>query len=68
MVSGKLILEVEVPANTTATVYIPAAGSSSVTENGVALNSLKDIQIVGTDKEYVQVVIGSGSYRFEVEK
>ncbi len=65
--AGKLILEVEVPANTTATVYIPAADISSVTENGVALNNLKDIKVVGTDKEYVQVTIGSGSYRFTVE-
>jgi alpha-L-rhamnosidase len=64
--NGKLILEVEVPANTTAEVYIPATNASSVTENGLALTSLKDIQVIGTGKEYVQVVIGSGSYRFEV--
>lgn len=64
--AGKLILEVEVPANTTATVYIPATDPSSVMENGQALTSLKDIHVVSTDKEYVQVVIGSGSYRFEV--
>src|SRR6185295_3723617 len=37
--TGKLILEVEVPANTTATVYIPAANAASVSENGVVLTS-----------------------------
>ena len=62
----KLILDVEVPANTTATVYIPATSAASVTENGLALTSSKDIQIIGNDKEYIQVAIGSGSYRFEV--
>lgn len=64
----KLVLDVEIPANTTATVYIPATDPAFVTENGLALTSLKDAQIVGTDKEYVQVVIGSGTYRFEVGK
>jgi len=64
----KLVLEVEVPVNTTATVYIPATDPALVTENGLALTSLKDVQIVGTDKEYVQVVTGSGIYRFEVAK
>lgn len=64
----KLVLEIEVPVNTTATVYIPAIDPGLVTENGLALSNLKDIQIVGSDKEYVQVAIGSGSYQFEVEK
>jgi alpha-L-rhamnosidase len=61
-------LEIEVPVNTTATVYIPATDPGLVRENGLALSNLKDVQIVGSDKEYVQVAIGSGSYRFEVEK
>lgn len=64
----KLVLEIEVPVNTTATVYIPATDPGLVRENGLALSSLKDGQIVASDKEYVQVAIGSGSYRFEVEK
>ena len=62
----KLILEVEIPANTTATVYIPATNAAAITENGLALASSKDIRVVGTDKGYVQVTVGSGSYRFEV--
>jgi alpha-L-rhamnosidase len=64
----KLVLEIEVPVNTTATVYIPATDPALVTGNGLALTNLKDVQTVGSDKEYVQVAIGSGSYRFEVEK
>jgi alpha-L-rhamnosidase len=64
----KLVLEIEVPVNTTATVYIPATDPALVTGNGLALTNLKDVQTVGSDKEFVQVAIGSGSYRFEVEK
>ncbi|HKZ68117.1 MAG TPA: alpha-L-rhamnosidase C-terminal domain-containing protein, partial [Chitinophagaceae bacterium] len=63
----KLVLEVEVPVNTTATVYIPATDPSLVTEGGKGLATLKDIQFVGSGKEYVQVNIGSGSYRFVAE-
>ncbi len=65
--NGKLWLDVEIPANTTATVYIPAANAATVTENGVALSNVKDIKIVGSDKEYVQVALGSGVYHFVAE-
>ena len=57
---------IEVPANTTATVFIPANNAASVTENGLALTGSKDIRVVGTDKDYVQVAVGSGRYCFEV--
>lgn len=66
--NGKLILEIEIPVNTTAIVFIPAADAASVSANGQALASLKDARVVGTDKEYVQVSVGSGIYRFEVAK
>jgi alpha-L-rhamnosidase len=62
--NGQLTLEVEVPANTTATVYVPAAAASDVTESGNALTASKDIQVAGQEKEYVVLKVGSGSYRF----
>ena len=65
--NGNLVLEIEVPANTTATVYIPAYNTASITEGGLALTNIKDIHIVDSNKEYVQVNIGSGNYRFVVE-
>ncbi|MDE3235788.1 MAG: family 78 glycoside hydrolase catalytic domain [Bacteroidota bacterium] len=62
--NGQLILNAEIPANTTATVYIPAADASVVVENGQALTAIKDITVIGKEKEYVVLKIGSGKYQF----
>ena len=63
--NGKIIMEVEIPANSTATVYIPAAGVEAVTENNTILSSVKDITVTGTENGYVVVKLGSGKYHFE---
>ncbi len=61
---GKLTLHAFVPANTTATIYIPATAATDVLENGQPLSLVKDIQVVGKEKEYVVVKVGSGKYEF----
>ncbi len=66
--AGKMTLDVEIPANTTATVYVPAADGGFVTESGVALASSKDITITGTENGYLVLKVGSGKYRFEVKQ
>lgn len=63
--AGKVILDVEIPANTRATVYIPAKDKQVITESGAALASVKDISISGTETNYVVVELGSGKYHFE---
>ncbi len=66
--ADKIMMDVEIPVNTTATVFIPSSNKENVYENGSPLTALKDIQI-GTVKEgYVQVELGSGTYRFEIKK
>jgi len=62
--SDKLQLDVEIPANTRATIYIPANSMESVMEGNVALHSAKDIKIIGKEGNYVVVEVGSGKYRF----
>jgi len=66
--NGKLSLDVEVPPNTSATVYIPAGNIEVITENGSAISSSKDIMLSGKEKDYVILKIGSGKYHFEVKK
>lgn len=61
---GKLSVNAEVPANTTATIYIPAENKDSITENGKALTSSNDIQVMEGTKEYVVLKVGSGKYQF----
>ncbi len=66
--NDKTLLTIEIPANTTATVYVPAANAEAVTESNVALNSSKDIKITGTEDGYVVVQLGSGKYNFSIAK
>ena len=66
--NGKITMDVEIPANTTATVFIPTANASSVTENGAALVNQKDFKVIGSDNDYVQVALGSGKYSFSADQ
>jgi alpha-L-rhamnosidase len=63
-----LIMEVEIPANTTSTVFIPAPDAASVNEGGRPLELAKEIEIVGKEDGYVVVNLGSGKYKFELVK
>ena len=65
--AGKFIFDVEIPSNTTATVYIPANNAASITESGKALNEIKEIQAGGAEGDYIIIRIGSGKYHFEVK-
>jgi alpha-L-rhamnosidase len=57
-------MDVEIPANSTAMVYIPSAANSTITENGTELSTIKDISVTGNEKGYTIVKLGSGSYHF----
>jgi len=39
---GKLTMDIEIPANTSATVYIPATDAASIMEGGKALSVIKE--------------------------
>ncbi len=63
--AGKMVLDIEIPANTTATVYVPAKDAGTITENGMLLSSLKNITVTGVENGYVILQIGSGKFSFE---
>jgi len=65
--NGKLQLDVEIPANTKATVNIPAKNADEITEGDNALSSSKDIKVEGTENGYVVLNVGSGKYHFAVK-
>lgn len=67
-IASTLSMDVEIPANTTATIYVPAANADAVTEGGATISSVKDIQVAGIENGYVMVKAGSGKYHFEVKK
>ncbi|GAB4018969.1 glycoside hydrolase family 78 protein [Spirosoma migulaei] len=62
--NGKLLLDAEIPANTTATIYIPTNTADAVLENGKKLSPGKDVQIGNIEKGYLMVNVGSGKYSF----
>ena len=65
---GKLLLNAEIPANTTATIYIPITSAGEVTENGQPLSSSKNSQLIGKEKDYLVVKVGSGKYTFSIAR
>jgi alpha-L-rhamnosidase len=65
---NKILMDVEIPANTTATVYVPAASATAVTENGKAVSAISDIKISGAEDGYVLLQVGSGRYHFVITK
>jgi alpha-L-rhamnosidase len=62
---NKIKMDIEIPANATATIYIPSSDAASVTESGVLISAVKDIKVTGTENGYTIVNIGSGKYYFE---
>jgi alpha-L-rhamnosidase len=64
MDNGNFSLDVEIPANTTATVYIPANSSTAITENGKSLSADPGLKLADAVTGYVGVNVGSGIYHF----
>ncbi len=56
--------EVTIPANTTATVYIPATDKNQVTEGGQKASPVKGVKFVKIEGEYAVYEVGSGNYSF----
>lgn len=63
-----ITLEVEVPANTKATIYIPAGSAGAVSEGGKAITTVKEISVKGNEGNYIKIETGSGIYSFQVKK
>jgi alpha-L-rhamnosidase len=60
----QLQLEVTIPPNTTATVYIPTSEAAAITESNLPLGSVKTIKMIGQENGYARVELGSGHYVF----
>lgn len=65
---SNLLLDVEIPANTTATIYIPGNSSSTITEGGKAIANTPGIKAGEAADGYVAVNVGSGVYHFSTAK
>ena len=60
----KFALEVTVPVNTSATVYVPASDVAEVTESGKPAPSAPGVKFLRVDEGNAVFEIGSGNYKF----
>jgi alpha-L-rhamnosidase len=62
--NGKFSLHVTIPANATATVYIPTSDPSQVKESGQFMAQVSETKILRTESSLLVAQIPGGSYRF----
>jgi len=55
-------MEVAVPPNSTATVYVPAETVGQVSVNGRKVDQATNVNLVGMENERVVLSVGSGRY------
>ena len=68
-IDGKqLKMEVNIPVNTSANIFIPSYHVEQITENGQSLNDVKGLKIIDSKEGYIQVQVGSGNYHFIVNQ
>ncbi|RZK53046.1 MAG: alpha-L-rhamnosidase, partial [Hymenobacter sp.] len=60
-------LTTTIPANATATVYLPATAASLILESGQPLAQHPELRLLGVGQGRARVQVGSGTYHFEVK-
>lgn len=60
--------EFTVPANTTASLYLPAPAVSFISENGKPLKKASGVRYVSADKELHHLELASGFYQFDIKQ
>ena len=61
----RLTMEVTIPANTTATVYVPAKDAAGVTESGKPAAQAEGVKFLRMEDGAAIYEVGSGTYRFQ---
>ena len=64
---GQVQLNVTIPANCSATVYMPARSVGAVTESGNSVKKAGGIRFLRMEKAYAVFEVGSGTYWFEAK-
>jgi alpha-L-rhamnosidase len=58
-------MDVTIPANTTATVYVPAKDVASVRESGKPASQSEGVKFLRMEQDRAVLEVASGSYEFE---
>lgn len=62
---NRLALNVTIPPNTTATVYVPSGDDAKITEDGKPAEKAAGLRFLRNEKGYAVFEADSGSYAFE---
>lgn len=62
---GAFHLEMVIPANTSATVYLPSSDTASITESGQKLDQVAGVEFLREEAGVVVLRVLSGSYHFQ---
>lgn len=61
----RFLIELEIPANTTAELHLPASSPEQIWEGGHPLGQVRGLRWRRLEKGYAVLELGSGKYRFE---
>ena len=64
----RVAMDVMIPANTTATVHVPAKDAASVTESGKPASKAKGVKFLRMENGAAVYAVESGSYQFRSGK
>jgi hypothetical protein len=67
LTNGKFMLEVTIPPNTTATVYVPAQAGAQVTESGKPADHALGVKYLRWEDGAAVYEVASGTYSFSVD-
>jgi alpha-L-rhamnosidase len=65
---GVLELDVQIPANTTATIVLPASMDAKITEGNKVVDRQTGMHLVRNEKGKAWIEMGSGTYHFRVDE
>lgn len=58
-------LRVVIPANTSATIFVPTDGKTAITESGTPVRSVPSVKTLGNENGVARFAVGSGTYHFQ---
>ena len=64
--NGRFTLQVTIPANTTATVFVPARSADTVKEGGRPVKESRGVKFLRQQNDRAVFAVESGAYEFEV--
>jgi alpha-L-rhamnosidase len=65
---SQVVYDIEIPANTSADIFLPATSNSMIEESGKPLNSSIEMQIANPENGLIKITVGSGKYHYVVKK